>query len=952
MAKARNEPLSREHHQKAKKILNKILDLPAEERRDYLELACADDAVVRQEVESLLAFETEEFMEQPLLVNMRDSIARHQMKPVPSNIGPFKILKTLGEGGMGRVYLAEQTEPMQRQVAIKVMYGMDEEKLRTRFTAEWQNLARLNHPNIAALFDVGVTDEGEPYVIMEYIQGKVITDWCDENKLTLEQRLQLFLKVCAGVGHAHEKSILHCDIKPGNIIVTNIDGQPVPKLIDFGVAQVLSSGSAVESGAMAGSPSYMSPEALKRKKHQRDLDTRSDVYSLGVVLFRLLVGVLPLKRKLQSPKTVLQDLPHEQKHHILAARKTYARQAQNYLKGDLSKIVLKALSEDREKRYRSPGTLADDIQAFLQDKPITATEPNWHYILGKFIQRQWMAAGFGALLLLSLIGGVVANRIEAEKAKRSAEDAKVALSQSQELTKFLTGLFETLDPEEAHDSSVSAKVMLDRAVEKIEEDIENQPQVKARFLQTIGLIYTKMSLFEEAEKAIREALSIRTRLLSEGHPERLESLNQLAVIYRNENRLEDATKILDQVLSQQLANADTESVQLAQTYNNIGNVYRSKGQFKEAETAHLQALEIRQKLPEEFRSQIADSMNNLATLYWDQRMLDKARTMYESAEAIYTETLEEDNPLLGIIYNNLGNIAENEKDFERAEANYFKAARLWEKAYGPTNARSVLVRTNLARFYERRGQHQEAIAMWQDIISKEAEANNDNRHQNLSFLARSYGYAGDQETALRYFSQAQEVWKNSKKQDPLHSGLIWVRQGDLLASFGDHAAADEAYKNSLGMLYLKSPGIDRHKVRVWGQQVDLYLETDRLEQADELVEKAIAEALRIYGENHYRYVEQLSKRTEVALALGQVDVAEATAQEVLNKNLASLGENHRFTAFSYYHRGEVLRQLQQFDSAERDYQKALRILEEVYYLQHPKAIQVSDALQLLEQERS
>ncbi|WP_395373727.1 tetratricopeptide repeat protein [Marinicella sp. W31] len=952
MAKARNEPLSQKVHQKAKKILNKILDLPADERQDYLELVCAQDHVVRQEVESLLAFETEEFMEQPLLVNMRDSMSQHQLKPAPGHIGPFKIIETLGEGGMGRVYLAEQTEPMERQVAIKVMHAMDEEKLRSRFTAEWQNLARLNHPNIAALFDVGLTDDDEPYVIMEYVEGDLITDWCDQNKLTLKQRLQLFLKVCAGVGHAHEKSILHCDIKPSNVIVTDIDGEPVPKLIDFGVAQVLSSGSAVESAVMAGSPSYMSPEALKRKKNQLDLDTRSDVYSLGVVLFRLLVGVLPKKYKLQSLKTVLQDLPHEQKHKILAVRKTYARQAQNYLKGDLSKIVLKALSKDREKRYRSPGTLADDIQAFLQDKPITASEPTWHYVLGKFIKRQWVAAAFGALLLLSLMGGIVANRIEAEKAKRSEADAKMALSQSQELTKFLTGLFETLDPEEAHDSSVSAKVMLDRAVEKIEQDIENQPQVKARFLQTIGVIYTKMSLFEEAEKAIRESLSIRTRWLTDGHPERLESLNQLAVIYRNENRLDDASKILDQVLSQQLKNPNTEPVQLAQTYNNIGNVHRSKGQFLEAETAHLKALEIRQDLPDEFRSQIADSMNNLATLYWDRRILDKAKTMYESAEKIYTETLEENNPLLGVIYNNLGNIAENEMDYAQAESNYFKAVALWEKAYGSTNARSVLVRTNLARFYERRGRLEDAISMWQDILAKEKEAGNDNRHQNISFMGRSYGYAGDKETALKYFSEAQSVWNNSKKQDPQHSGLIWVRQGDMLAQFEDYAAAEKAYKNSLGMLYLKTPTIDRHKVRVWGQQIELYLKTGQILEAQELIDKTVTEAQRIYGERHYRYLEQLNKKSKVALALGEINVAEATAQEGLDKNLQSLGKYHRFTAYSYMQLGEVRRAQGQIDLASEAYRNALDILEKVYYLHHPQVVKVSGVLQSIEKERS
>ena len=748
------------------------------------------------------------------------------------------------------------------------------------------------------------------------------------------------------MGHAHEKSILHCDIKPSNVIVTEIDGEPIPKLIDFGVAQVLSSGDEVESFSMAGSPSYMSPEALKRSKNQ-SVDTRSDVYSLGVLLFRLLVGVLPKKHKLQSPKTVLQYLPHEQKHHILAVRKTYARHAQNYLSGDLSRIVLKALSKDREQRYRSPGTLADDIQAFLSDKPVKATEPKWHYVFGKFIKRQWLATGSAALLLLTMMVGFVANRIEADKAKRSEGEARLALAQSQELTKFLTGLFETLDPEEAKDSSVSVKVMLDRAVGKIEEDIENQPEVKARFLHTIGLIYTKMSLFEEAEEAILESLGIRNRLLSEGHPERLESLNQLAVIYRNDDRLEAAGNTLEQVLAQQLKSELTDPVQLAQTYNNIGNVWWSKRQLDKAETAHLKALKIRQELPEEFRSQIADSMNNLGTIYWQRKDLAKAGDMYRQAEEIYVETLEEGNPLLGVLYNNLGNIAEHDLDFDLAERNYFKAVNLWEKAYGDTNARSLLVRTNLAKFYERRGRLDEAIAMWQDVVDKELSIGQDNVHQNLSYLGRSYGYADNQTLSRQSYTSAHEAWQKSKKQDPLYSGLIWVREADTLVSFEAYAEAEEAYQNSLGMLYLKTPGIDRHKVRVWGQQVELYLKTNRISEAAALVEKTIAAAEDFYGSNHYRYVEQLDKRTMVALATGDFDLALDTAQDVLKSNIELLGESRRETAFSRFRLGEVYRHRQQYDLATAEYEKAKVALQKVLHPKHPWVQQVSQALVLL-----
>ena len=350
------------------------------------------------------------------------------VSPLPERIGPYRILDVLGEGGMGVVYLAEQTKPVRRQVALKVMRHVMTQPLAViRFDAERQALARLQHPNVAQMYEAGTTEDGHLYFAMEPVDGQPIGKYCDQYRLSIQERLELFCAVCAGVQHAHQKGILHRDLKPSNILVTEVQGGPVPKIIDFGVAKALDQplvdATLYTDDRLVGTPAYLSPEALGSNEKDADIDTRSDVYSLGIVLYELLVGVRPFDTRglgfLQVLTKVLEDEPEGpstrwttldiETRQAIADRRRLERSAlKKRLRGDLDWIVMKAIAKDRRLRYRSPSELAADLRRHLEHRPVEAGPPSRFYRLGKLVRRH--RALVAAALVVVLAGGEIRHR--------------------------------------------------------------------------------------------------------------------------------------------------------------------------------------------------------------------------------------------------------------------------------------------------------------------------------------------------------------------------------------------------------------------------------------------------------------------------------------------------------------------------------------------------------------
>lgn len=448
------------------------------------------------------------------------------------SLGPYRLRQPLGQGGMGEVWLAEQTSPIQRKVAIKIIKkGMDSKEVVARFEAERQALALMNHPCVAKVFDAGTTPRGRPYFVMEYVPGSTITEYCDRHRLGIRERLLLFRQVCEGVQHAHQKAILHRDLKPGNILVTEQDGRAVPKIIDFGVAKATSQKLTEQTmftqlGALIGTPEYMSPEQAELTGE--DVDTRTDVYSLGVVLYELLVGALPFDsgelrkagfegirriiREQDPPLPSTRLLPGTDETEAAASARSVAPELLvRRLRGDLDWIILKALEKERNRRYASPLDLARDIERHLDDEPVAARPPTLSYRASRFLRRNRLPVAFAAIVFVLLLGSGISLALlysRSLEAERVAADEAATAGRALE---FMTGLFRGADPFTAGAQETTARELLDRGTGQLDE-LDDRPEVQARLLETIGDIYLELGDWDQGKELLRRALPIRSQL--------------------------------------------------------------------------------------------------------------------------------------------------------------------------------------------------------------------------------------------------------------------------------------------------------------------------------------------------------------------------------------------------------------------------------------------------------
>jgi serine/threonine protein kinase/tetratricopeptide (TPR) repeat protein len=641
-----------------------------------------------------------------------------------SQIDGYKLLRILGEGGMGIVYLAEQLEPIRRKVALKVIKpGMDSNRVITRFEVERQALAMLDHPNIAHVYDAGTTETGRLYFVMEHANGLPITEYCDNYKLTIEDRLRLFVQVCHAVHHAHQKGIIHCDIKPSNILVSMQDDKAVPKIIDFGIAKAVNQPLTertliTEQGRLIGTPEYMSPEQTDMTKE--DIDTRSDVYSLGVLLYVLLTGVLPFEsgtlreggidniRQViretdpKTPSTRLTKLG-EDASAIAQNRRMEIQTLTKHLRRELEWIPLKAMRKDRSERYRSASELADDVDNYLKGAALTAGPPSSVYKLKKFVQRnRALVAGIAAVIAVLIIG-VVVSTLFAIKADRQART-------SQAISDFFSNdVLAAADPLTGEEPVAYLEPILDIATQRFEGKFENEPLIEASIRYTLARRYWHIGKFDAAESNLNRAVELRRKKVGTGDREVLVYLQELAWVYYYQSKYDEAEKLLTNTIECMQQVLDEADSALQRAKNRLAWLYL--GQYErheEAEKIWAELIEVVQRRLGPEHPDSVGHMQGLAKAYMAQGRLEEAENVIKNAVDLSQRTFGiEHNTTLNTIrsYADICKVLGNHK---KAEDLYVKVIQSRRRVLGEEHFSTLGTMHKLASLYIELERHDEA----------------------------------------------------------------------------------------------------------------------------------------------------------------------------------------------------------------------------------------------------
>ena len=736
-----------------KALFEAALEKNSARRSSFLQERCSD-AGVCAEVERLLAEHDEAgtFLSRS---PVQDLAPDDQAQPAPgiSNgdgtptvstnasettervIGNYHLVRRIGEGGMGEVWLAEQKEPVRRRVALKLIRGgLNTREAMVRFDSERQALALMDHPAIAKVLDAGTTPQGARYFVMEYVAGIPITDYCDRHKLNTRERLELLAHVCEGVQHAHQKAIIHRDLKPSNILVAEVDGKPAPKIIDFGVAKALAQRLTADTlftraGALVGTPEYMSPE--QASSEGEDIDTRTDVYSLGIIFYELLAGGPPIElrkvafeeflRRLREedppkPSTMIGTQDPATSSEVARKRQTEPRALAKQLRGELDSIALKALEKERARRYASASEFAADIERYLNNRTVLAVPPSPAYRARKFARRYRVVLATACAFVLVLTAAAV---ISIHQSIRANREAAVATAVNEFLQNDLlaqASAFAQAGPNTRPDLDLKVRTALDRAAQRIEGKFAKQPEVEASIRNTVGQAYLDLGLYPEAKIQFERALELRRRVLGAEDPLTIETAVRLGITAFNQSNYGEAEVLLSQALEIAGRILGPQNSSTLRAMTNLASVYRRQGKYPQAEALINQAVEIKRRVMGPEHPSTLSSMSVLAEIYDEEGKYVQAETLINQIFEIRRRVSGPEHPDTLISMNNLANVYDAQGKYAQAEALHRENLEIRSRVLGPNHPYTLSSMSNLANVCEEEGKYAEAEALARQAV--------------------------------------------------------------------------------------------------------------------------------------------------------------------------------------------------------------------------------------------
>jgi serine/threonine protein kinase len=990
--------MNAELERQVERIFHDLADMPPAHRERVLSERCGDSSELRARVARLLAHHDaahDPGLRTPVFV--REPVPP-AASPLPRYVGPYEILKQLGEGGMGVVYLAEQRQPIHRRVALKVIkLGMDTQAVMARFEAEREALALMNHPHVARVIDAGATEQGRPYFVMEYVEGVPINQFCDQQRLTLAERLHLFMQVCQVVQHAHQKGIIHRDLKPSNILVSVESDPPlsplrkgggatgrqgVVKVIDFGIAkatqQKLTDHTfATEQGVLVGTPSYMSPE--QADPLSRDIDTRTDIYSLGVILYELLVGVLPVNpdllrraalsevqrliREVDPPKPSSrvsdslseprastrglaavderEALPHGRgsAHDMADRRKTDPKSLIRQVRGDLDWIVMKCLEKDRTRRYETANALVMDLQRYLNHEPVSAGPPSRSYRIRKFVRRNKGAVTAAALVAFALTGGLVstsvmfararsaeererAERMRAEEGEAVANKARArseqALGEAEQVTQFLTEMISAADPWEQR-IDVTVREVLDRSAATAGEKFSGKPLLEARVQRTLGQTYFNLGLLDLAQQHVAQAAVLYARELGREDPSAVNAANTLAQILKDQGRFSQAEAALRSTLEIQRRLRGDENLETLRTQLILAVDLGRQGRYAEAEELYRKTLEVRLRVTGEEHLDTVACMEGLGISLSQQGRYLEGETYFRKALETLQRFVRQDHPdILGVM-GNLANNLNHQGRLSEAEDLFRSTLEMKRRVLGANHQDAIATLQGLARNLEQQGRFAESEEHFRQTIvdlTRVLGAEHDQTLWSMHHLASTLLSQGRYAQAEELYRKTLEARRRVLGQE--HPKTLNTVNGlaACLQAQGRYDEADGLYRSAWNESR-RILGEDHPSTLSYGNNLAGNLSNqDRNQEAEELLRATLEVSLRTLGEAHPDTLGHLHSLSACLANQGRGVEAEDLFRRCIEGRRRILGEHHPDLAASLDGLAGVLEDSKEWSEAE------------------------------------